>query len=306
MFANVFTIGIWIIAYTANFIDLASLYYLYRATKDRKLLFLLLILANMALVTVVCMILATIGVYGRAFNMIILNSCLPYYVTVPRFVYEANGTHIHREKAFIATVVGATAVAFNFLAWNGQAIFAFVFFWLPFVALFSPLISLKWKGLASEGMGAESKTASTLKAVGRSMALIALALGALFGLLMLTPLGRVSIFARTYFALFTIIYQLPALFYSFGEFHREKQKGQISPSFTATGLPLTAREREVALNLYEGLTYEEIAEKLFVSLSAIKKHAYNIYRKTGAKNNRQLMHMMAEAGEAPISNKEHN
>ena len=70
------------------------------------------------------------------------------------------------------------------------------------------------------------------------------------------------------------------------------------------GLPLTAREREVALNLYEGLTYEQIAEKLFVSLSAIKKHAYNIYRKTGAKNNRQLMRMMSEAGEAPISNKE--
>jgi DNA-binding NarL/FixJ family response regulator len=58
------------------------------------------------------------------------------------------------------------------------------------------------------------------------------------------------------------------------------------------------------LNLYEGLTYEQIAEKLFVSLSAIKKHAYNIYRKTGAKNNRQLMRMMSEAGEAPISNKE--
>jgi hypothetical protein len=146
MFANVFTIGIWIISYTANFIDMALLYYL--------------------------------------------------YLTVPRFVYEANGIRIQREKNFIATIVGVTAVAFNFLAWNGQAIFAFIFSWLPFVALLSPLIALKRKGLASQDMGSESKTASTLMAVGWSMALIAFCSYVFRPVYDNLPTSRAALFAR--------------------------------------------------------------------------------------------------------------
>jgi len=37
------------------------------------------------------------------------------------------------------------------------------------------------------------------------------------------------------------------------------------------------------------LKYEAIAGKLFISLSAVKKHAYNIYQKLGIHNNRELI-----------------
>jgi DNA-binding CsgD family transcriptional regulator len=294
--------GIWILAYTASLADLALLFYWHRVTKDKKLLFLLLILANMSLVTAICMVLATIGVMGRTFDVILLNSCLPYYITVSLFIYEVRG--IRGKRAFIASIFGATAVAFNVLAWNGQALFAYILFWLPFVVLVVPIIPRGPQDRIPDGTDSGSATSTVLKASGQRMALITLVMGALFGFLMLTPLAREPLFTRTYFALFTIVYQLPVLLFCLGKFHEKKPIGQASISLAAARLSLTAREREVALRLYEGLTYEQIAEQLFVSLSAIKKHAYNIYRKTGARNNRQLMHMMTQAGDVLASIKE--
>jgi len=52
---------------------------------------------------------------------------------------------------------------------------------------------------------------------------------------------------------------------------------------------LTKRENEVAAAICSGLKYSEIAEKLFISLSAVKFHANSIYRKLGIKNNRELL-----------------
>ena len=61
-------------------------------------------------------------------------------------------------------------------------------------------------------------------------------------------------------------------------------------NFLLKELPaLTKRENEVAMAICNGLKYKEIAEKLFISLSAVKKHAFNIYRKLNINNNRELM-----------------
>jgi LuxR family maltose regulon positive regulatory protein len=45
--------------------------------------------------------------------------------------------------------------------------------------------------------------------------------------------------------------------------------------------PLTERERQVLLLIAEGLSNREIAQKLFVSVSTVKVHTYNIYGKLG-------------------------
>jgi DNA-binding NarL/FixJ family response regulator len=52
---------------------------------------------------------------------------------------------------------------------------------------------------------------------------------------------------------------------------------------------LTKRENEVALAICNGHKYEEIAEKLHISLSTVKTHSSTIYRKLGINNNRELM-----------------
>ena len=48
--------------------------------------------------------------------------------------------------------------------------------------------------------------------------------------------------------------------------------------------PLTDREKEVLVNLANGLTYKEIAAKLFVSHSTVKTHVMRMYSKLEVKN----------------------
>ena len=52
---------------------------------------------------------------------------------------------------------------------------------------------------------------------------------------------------------------------------------------------LSKREYEVMSLLAQRLSNKEIAEKLFVSLDAVKKHLYNIYQKLNVKNRRQAV-----------------
>ena len=53
-------------------------------------------------------------------------------------------------------------------------------------------------------------------------------------------------------------------------------------------IPLSPREREVASLLLDGLTYQEIGERLFISLATVKTHVDRIYKKTGAGNKMEL------------------
>jgi DNA-binding CsgD family transcriptional regulator len=89
-----------------------------------------------------------------------------------------------------------------------------------------------------------------------------------------------------YWAFFVVVYQVPSLVYC------KNRLWQKRPA--ANGLPgLTQRENEVVMKICQGLKYEDIAKELFVSLSTVKKHAYNSYRKLGISNNRELMRLAA-------------
>ncbi|URA11185.1 LuxR C-terminal-related transcriptional regulator [Thermospira aquatica] len=47
---------------------------------------------------------------------------------------------------------------------------------------------------------------------------------------------------------------------------------------------LTPRETEIMRLLFEGMNARQISETLYISLSTVKTHIYNIYQKTGVKN----------------------
>lgn len=55
---------------------------------------------------------------------------------------------------------------------------------------------------------------------------------------------------------------------------------------------LTKREQEIAMLLYDGLTYQSIADKLFISLPTVKTHTSNIYKKCKIKNRNELTKML--------------
>jgi DNA-binding CsgD family transcriptional regulator len=56
-----------------------------------------------------------------------------------------------------------------------------------------------------------------------------------------------------------------------------------------TETDLSPRELEVLLNIAEGMTNQQIADKLFVSLSTVKTHTANIYSKLGVKSRTQAL-----------------
>lgn len=72
------------------------------------------------------------------------------------------------------------------------------------------------------------------------------------------------------------------------KFQEEKQ-GSI-PNLNQINLklsnPLREREYEILILMYEGLTYKEIGEKLFISINTVKTHQKNLYQKLeiGSKN----------------------
>lgn len=55
---------------------------------------------------------------------------------------------------------------------------------------------------------------------------------------------------------------------------------------------ISRREREVVELLLQGKTYKEIQDVLFISLSTVKNHAYNIYQKLGVGSRGQLVNLV--------------
>jgi len=101
---------------------------------------------------------------------------------------------------------------------------------------------------------------------------------------------QISYLSTVFWAVCTLFFQIPGIIYC--KQYLQNRYVEV----TKTGLSsLTKRENEVALEICSGLKYGEIAEKLFVTLSAVKKHTYSIYRKLGIKNNRELLHIFMES-----------
>ncbi len=75
--------------------------------------------------------------------------------------------------------------------------------------------------------------------------------------------------------------------------------GQAEPALAdATTLlePLTAREIEVLRLIGQGLSNQEIADRLVVTLNTVKKHNYSIFQKLGVPNRAQAILAAREMG----------
>jgi LuxR family maltose regulon positive regulatory protein len=68
---------------------------------------------------------------------------------------------------------------------------------------------------------------------------------------------------------------------------QDKDSHLSSPSSQPLIEPLSERELEVLQLIAEGLTNQEIASRLFLSLNTIKVHTRNIYGKLGVNNRMQ-------------------
>jgi LuxR family maltose regulon positive regulatory protein len=65
--------------------------------------------------------------------------------------------------------------------------------------------------------------------------------------------------------------------------------------------PLTERELEVLSLIAEGLSNQEVSQRLFISLATVKWHTSNIYGKLGVKNRTQAIAQARALGILPTS-----
>lgn len=56
---------------------------------------------------------------------------------------------------------------------------------------------------------------------------------------------------------------------------------------------ISEREEEIVKKIIEGKTNKEIAHELFISLSTVRTHIYNIFQKTGAKNRIDVINILS-------------
>lgn len=77
--------------------------------------------------------------------------------------------------------------------------------------------------------------------------------------------------------------------------------GQDQPGQSASIEPLSEREIEVLKHIAEGLTNQEIAGRLYLSLHTVKVHARNIYGKLGVNNRTQAVARARDEGILPRS-----
>jgi DNA-binding CsgD family transcriptional regulator len=73
------------------------------------------------------------------------------------------------------------------------------------------------------------------------------------------------------------------------------QCGLRTPAVEAAArpLPITDREREIAMMVVAGLSNREIADRLVVSVRTVEGHLYRIFAKLGINNREQLIHLLS-------------
>lgn len=284
-FESVFPVASWILAYTLCVASIGLFAYRWRAGGDRRVLWFGVVLADMTIVTAVLMTLVAVDAWEGSGRFVLLNVLSTYSLTIPRSIVESAGLARRPPLPAVASYAAALAAA-NLLLSAGADGPAFAVLALPAAVVLAPAVRRRERA-APAAPPLPLAFWKDIRSLGFGVFLVSSAAGFLYFLLAGTPLGASSVFAESYFAFFTIAYQLPCL--AFG-LHVERsaadvQAGAASP---AAG-NLTPRELEVALALCEGLTYGQTADRLCVSLAAVKKHVYNIYRKLGVANARQLM-----------------
>jgi DNA-binding NarL/FixJ family response regulator len=81
--------------------------------------------------------------------------------------------------------------------------------------------------------------------------------------------------------------------------HALASRGEVrTPAVAAAArpLPITDREREIAMLVVAGWSNREVADRLFVSVRTVEGHLYRIFAKLGIDDRDQLIHLLRLEG----------
>jgi DNA-binding CsgD family transcriptional regulator len=264
---------IWIFVYSTCLVHITLFAIIYSKHKNKIELFYLIVLSNMFLLAVIIMLSFILDINNVI--PVIVNCILLLYITVPLYGYKLWDVNKKYYK-LIPVLVIAEAIIENVLMANNIYIILYLSRIIFYILLLVPVFINK-KKFAKDSLEWNMQNV-TIKTVVIFLAFMIIFIP--FSLF----LFEISYVSSLWWAAFTLSYQIPGLVYCKRYLLR---KNVLSGK---TGISsLTKRENEVALAICDGLKYEDIAQKLYISLSAVKKHSFNIYRKLGINNNRELM-----------------
>ncbi|MFN8019530.1 MAG: helix-turn-helix transcriptional regulator [Acidimicrobiales bacterium] len=78
-------------------------------------------------------------------------------------------------------------------------------------------------------------------------------------------------------------------------------RGAATPALTTVDsvVPLTPREREIALLVADGLSSKEVAARLYLSARTVSNHLQNAYAKLGISKRSELAEALGRLGDEP-------
>jgi DNA-binding CsgD family transcriptional regulator len=222
-------------------------------------------------------------IFGR--NNVIpvfVNSVLSLYITIPLFSYILFDVDKKFYKNIPILVVADAVVGNILLKYNYFGILYMLKIFFYILLTIPPILKRRIK-----------YEKNSLEWTMQKITKITIVIFVPFTILLIpfsSMIFEVSYVSSLFWAAFTLFYQVPGLVYC------KRYLFNKGIAINKTGLAsLSKRENDVALAICTGLKYGEIAEKLFITLSAVKYHASSIYKKLGIKNNRELMHIFMEA-----------
>ncbi|MDR0456498.1 MAG: helix-turn-helix transcriptional regulator [Treponema sp.] len=270
---------LWISVYSICLVHITLFAIIYVRHKNKIELFYLIVLSNMFLLAVIIML-------SLIFNInnvipIIINCILLLYITVPLYGYKlwnVNKKYYKCIPIFVLTEV----IIENVLMTKNIFEILYLSRTILYILLLVPVFINK-KKYEKDSLEWNMQNV-TIKTVIIFLAFIIIFIP--FSMF----LSEISYTSSLWWAAFTLSYQIPGLVYCKKYLLKKNvlsDKTEISS--------LSKRENEVALAICNGYKYEEIAKKLFISLSAVKKHAFTIYRKLDINNSRELMQIFIES-----------
>jgi len=283
---TVINLIVWIVVYSICLVHITLFAGIYIKHKNKIELLYLIVLINIFLLAVIITLSLALGINN--FIPVLVNCILTLYITIPFWGYHLFNVDKKYLK-LIPILVITEAVIENILLYFNLLNILFISR-IVFYCFLSFPVFLKKENIDKE---------NNLKIKMRKVTKITVTLFVIF-MASLIPfthlLFEISYISSLFWVVFTLAYQAPGFVYCVNSF---KQKDESLSNIKLSSL--SKRENEVAMAICKGLTYAQIAEKQFISLSAVKKHAYSIYKKLRIKNNRELLLIFMETPKSKIS-----
>ena len=282
------TLALWIIAYSLLGATLILGFVCFIQNRRKEIFAFLMWHMNIFIVTVITLLSSLTRLGDHVFMVILLNTLLLIYLTVPALVHTINLRKFPLPAYLLIYL--PVAISLNVVLALKIEVFPYFYYiwWVPLTVAMTLLMKSSPK-IEGDAEGKKSFFKSILKVSYLSLG-IPVFMNVFILVLSRTGLANDNTFPNIY-AVFYCLYNIPGLIY-FLNYQLARKNSRVPAS--AILEKLSGREQDIVRLLMQGKKYSEIGDELCISMSTVKKHTNNIYRKTGTSSARLLIRKLMQ------------